>query len=183
MPPVRTNVKPGAALDPGALSTDTSVNIGSTPNPGKQLLAPSIEKARADPVLAGKCRRYDSRWEAGGGNLSLLLNRPRATAFASSDQFDPLCTCAHTIFRMSTRGTQLHIRHRAALHGQHASQSDRADQGAVAATLTLSLNRRRDYFLVYGKLHHSESQRRNVSLPYCLWSSDSIMAALNAAQS
>ena len=101
----------------------------------QELLAPSVDLARADPVFAGNLCRRQVRAKAFADNRQLLFCRPGSPALSMGENLNTDRTSARTTNRMSALNSVAQIRHHR-VHTYSGSQNDRYLPDVTAATLT-----------------------------------------------
>ena len=100
----------------------------------EELLAPRIQQASANPVSAGNRGDDRPRGQTLYRDVTLLIRRPMATAFATRDHPDPLLRSTHTICRMTARPWSSLIP--VLVHARVASQQHAASPCVAATSLT-----------------------------------------------
>src|SRR5208337_1959384 len=103
---------------------ETRLRVGyRAEHAAQQLLAPRIEQAAADAVLAGHHDRRYPLLQTFCCDLALLFRRPTAAALATRDHLDAPITNARTIGRRSVLRIQHHCHHTVVLpQGRQVAQ-------------------------------------------------------------
>jgi hypothetical protein len=103
-------------------------------HPSRQLLTPSIELSRRDPVLVDDFARPNPSPEALRNDLPLLLDRPAPSPLAAGDHLDPLRRSSHMTTPMTApyRSVALDCP-MLAVHAKPSAHDPRAAQGGLCS--------------------------------------------------